>query len=41
VMLKEAAAQPEETHRLLIRRCIPANEAKWKRECPRPKDWQD
>ena len=39
VRLQDASARPEEIHRLLIRRCIPANEEKWAAECPKPKGW--
>ena len=37
----DASEQPEEIHRLLIRRCIPANEKAWAEALPRPKDWQE
>lgn len=33
------AKQPEELHRLLIRRSLTANEAAWQEHCPRPKGW--
>jgi hypothetical protein len=34
-----AASMPEEVHRLLIRRSLPANEAAWREHCPKPKGW--
>jgi hypothetical protein len=40
IQVQPASEQPEELHRLTIRRCIPANEAAWAKECPRPKDWE-
>lgn len=30
---------PEEVHRLLVRRCVPANEKAWREHCPKPKGW--
>lgn len=32
---------PEELHRLLIRRAVPANEKAWADACPRPTNWQE
>jgi len=39
--LLEAAVEPEELHRLLIRRALPCNEKAWTKECPRPVDWKE
>jgi hypothetical protein len=41
IKLMPVAEQPEEIHRLLIRRSIPANEAAWAEHCPKPDDWKD
>lgn len=41
IELQPAAAKPEEIHRLLIRRSLPANEEAWKKHCPKPKDWEE
>jgi hypothetical protein len=38
--LTDPQAGQEELHRLLIRRCLPADEAVWQQHCPRPKDWK-
>jgi hypothetical protein len=35
-----ASKKPESIFRPNVRRCIPANEAAWKKECPRPKGWE-
>lgn len=35
----EPAKLPEELHRLLVRRSLPANEAAWQDYCPKPKGW--
>lgn len=35
----EPAKAPEEIHRLLVRRSVPANEKAWAAVCPKPKDW--
>lgn len=32
---------PEELHRLLIRRAVPANAKAWAEACPMPKDWSE
>ena len=37
--LGDAAIGTESLHRLLIRRCLPANEKAWERDCPRPASW--
>lgn len=37
----EPATQPEELHRLTIRRSIRADEKAWARTCPRPKGWEE
>jgi len=39
--LTPASKGPEEVHRLVIRRALPANEAAWSEHCPRPENWQD
>lgn len=39
--LLDASVEPEEIHRLLIRRSLPCNEAAWKKHCPKPKNWID
>lgn len=31
----------EEIHRLLLRRCLLANEKAWAEKCPRPAGWED
>lgn len=31
----------EDIHRLLIRRCLNADEAAWKEHCPKPKNWKE
>jgi hypothetical protein len=35
----KAADMPEEIHRLLLRRVLPANEAAWREHSPKPKGW--
>lgn len=30
----------EEIHRLLIRRSLPASETAWRKECPKPENWE-
>lgn len=32
---------PEEVHRLVIRRALPASEEAWANDCPIPPNWQD
>jgi hypothetical protein len=39
IFLKPSEA-PEEIHRLLVRRSIPASEEAWRGLCPRPRDWK-
>ncbi len=39
--LSEAAEVPEEIHRLVIRRSLPASTKAWSKHCPRPADWRD
>lgn len=39
IKLMPAAVEPEELHRLLIRRCIPASEDAWAKHCPKPAGW--
>jgi hypothetical protein len=34
-------ADPEELHRLMIKRSIPADEKVWEKHCPKPADWKD
>ncbi len=38
--LSEGDKGPEEVHRLLIRRSVPASVDAWAKDCPRPKGWQ-
>ena len=33
--------QPEPLHRLLVKRCKPADVKNWAEHCPRPKNWQE
>lgn len=40
-ILSEQSEVIEETNRLLILRCLRANEAVWGPLCPRPADWRD
>jgi hypothetical protein len=37
----EPAKMPEELHRLLLRRVLPANVEAWKAHCPRPTGWTE
>ena len=37
--LNDASEAPELFHRLLVRRCLVANEKAWAKNCPRPADW--
>lgn len=37
--IKEPSATHEHVHRLLVRRCIAADEKAWAKDCPRPKGW--
>ena len=39
--LSAPAKIKESIHRLLVRRCKPANVEAWKGTCPRPADWED
>jgi hypothetical protein len=39
--LSDASEMPEEIHRLLIRRSLPASEKTWIAHCPRPPGWRD
>ena len=41
IRLQFAAEEPEETHRLLMGRCIPANVKNWIEHCPKPREWVD
>jgi hypothetical protein len=34
-----ASVLPERINRIHVTRCIPCNPKAWKKECPRPKDW--
>lgn len=38
--LADATLGPEEINRLLVRRCIPADEKVWAKDCPCPADWK-
>ena len=33
--------EPEELHRLLIKRSHPCDVKAWAKQCPRPKDWKE
>lgn len=35
----EASKQPEEIHRLMVWRCLPANEKAWAEHSPKPSNW--
>ena len=37
--LADAMLQPEPLHRLMVRRCKPADEKAWEKHCPMPKNW--
>lgn len=37
--LSPESPEPEEVHRLLIRRALAVNVKKWTEHCPKPKDW--
>lgn len=39
--LHPAMKQPEPLHRLIVKRCKPADEKAWAKHCPRPKDWSE
>jgi hypothetical protein len=41
IKLLPASKEPEELHRLIIRRCIPATESAWIKHCPKPAGWID
>lgn len=39
--LSDASVGPEEVHRLIIRRALPADEKTWAKLCPRPDGWTE
>jgi hypothetical protein len=41
IKVQPTAVEPEEIHRLLIRRSIPASESAWAKWCPKPAGWGD